>query len=579
MHVLLTGASGFIGQHLLRRLVRDGHEVTCLVRDRGRAVVEAAGGRALAADLLDPASLGGLPADADAVIHLVGGGRVSSVGESGLAELRRLNVETTRNLLSALPRPPGKLLHMSSVSAQGVRDGEVIAEDSPCLPRSPHEIAKHESEREAEAWCSAHAVPLAILRPAQVYGPGDVRSEIPTMLRLLRVGLFPIFGAGQNLMVPMIHVADVVELTVRALALPFSGTRHFTLTGPQYTVMQTARIFSQVVGRTRGWFRVPRRPARLAAALTESLFGLASAQPPLSRVRIDNMTSRRTYDSTRTLHELGFSPARHLADGMRETYAFYLATGTRGLAKGVADYYPLALAEGEGVGTAYEYLAKWRVLRPALSSVRRMLIAGLPEKYGSSLDFVDLAAALDADLVVVDEREAALAKLEQAMARAHLSPRVKLRMTAMDKIGSMTDAPFDLALSCEVLQRLESTRRESWVRGLARVSRRFAIFAPNGGNPAHASRSHLRTVTLDELHHLLLACGVEPERAGFVDMPPFPPGLSLSQAKREEVRRGRAAFQVLGLFCRGESLLPEPAKRPFAHIVYALARTNLDRRV
>jgi uncharacterized protein YbjT (DUF2867 family) len=69
MHILLTGASGFIGLHLLRRLVRDGHTVTCLVRDRGRLPVSAAGGRAWRADLLDPTTLAGLPADVDAVFH------------------------------------------------------------------------------------------------------------------------------------------------------------------------------------------------------------------------------------------------------------------------------------------------------------------------------------------------------------------------------------------------------------------------------------------------------------------------------------------------------------------------------
>ena len=214
-----------------------------------------------------------------------------------MADLRRLNVETTRNLLAALPQPPRKLLLFSSVSAQGVRDGVVVREDTACEPRSPHEIAKYESEREAETWCAAHGVPLAILRPAQVYGPGDVASEIPTMLRLLRLGVFPIFGTGENLMVPLIHVSDVVEMAVRVLNLAFAGTRRFGLTGRQYSVAETASIFAAAVGRRSGWLRVPKRLARTAAAGFESLFALAGAQPPLSRARIDNMTAQRVYDS------------------------------------------------------------------------------------------------------------------------------------------------------------------------------------------------------------------------------------------------------------------------------------------
>jgi dihydroflavonol-4-reductase len=575
MHILMTGASGFIGQHLLRRLVHDGHTVTCVVRERGLDMVRAAGGQALRADLLDPAGLASLPADVEAVMHLVGGGRVSTVGEAGLAGLRRLNVETTRNLLLALPRPPRKLLLFSSVSAQGVRDGEVVREDTPCAPRSPHEIAKHESEIEAETWCARQGVPLAILRPAQVYGPGDERSEIATMLRMLRLGVFPIFGAGNNLMVPMIHVSDVVELAIRALALPFEGTRYFTLTGRQYSVADTIRIFSKVVGRERGWLRFPKGPASAAAAMVESVYGIAGGQPPLSRTRIDNMTAERIYDSTRTVSELGFAPARDLEDGIRETYAWYLAMGMRGLAKDVADYYPIAMAEGEGVGTAYEYLAKWQVIHRILPGVRRMLIAGLPEKYGSSLDFVALACALDVDLVVADEREEALAKLRQAMSRAALSPRVTFHHVPLGDVGAIPHgSSFDLALSCEVLQRLGGVTRESYLRGLAKAARRIAIFAPNAGNSAHASRSRLLSISIEDLRGLIVAAGAPVEDAGFVDMPPFPPGLALSQEKREHVKQAwwqGPALKVLGLYCRAESALSPTVKRPFAHIVYAIA--------
>jgi dihydroflavonol-4-reductase len=574
MHVLLTGASGFVGQHLLRRLAHDGHRATCLARARALSMVADLGGEPFMADLLDPSTLSGLPEGPDVVVHLVGGGKVSTVGDAGLAELRRLNVETTSNLLRALPRPPSKLILFSSVSAQGIRDGEVVREDTPCEPRSPHEIAKRESEELAEAWCAEHGVPLAILRPAQVYGPGDVRSEIPAMLRLLRIGAFPIFGAGDNLMVPMIHVEDVIELTVRAMALAFAGKRYYTLTGQQYTVAETARIFAQVVGHPRGCVHVPKNGARLAASALESLCRITGSQPPLSRVRIDNMTAQRVYDNTVTVRELGFAPNRGLPDGIRETYAWYLATGTRGLRKNVADYYPIALAEGEGVGTAYEYLAKWQVLHPALAGVRRMIIAGLPEKYGSSLDFVSLAVALDAELVVVDEREAALSKLRHAMASAGLSPRAVFRQTPLQQMGNLGEASFDLGLSCEVLQRVPESDRADYVRGMARLARRIVLFMPNAGNRSHASRSHLRSLSIEEVETLVATAGVKLERAGFVDMPPFPPGLTLSKDKRQQVKQAwwqRPALGALGLFCRAERVLPAPAKRPFAHIVYAVA--------
>lgn len=579
MHLLLTGASGFIGQHLLRRLVREGHAVSCLVRAAKAPLVRSLGGRALEADLLNPTTLPQVPDGVDAVIHLVGGGGVSTVGDAGLRELRRLNVDTVTNLLAALPSPPGKVVLFSSVSAQGVRGDDVVHEDTPCLPQSPHELAKRESEVVTESWCAQRAVPLAVLRPAQVYGPGDVRSEIPAMLRLLRMGMFPVFGPGDNVMVPMIHVEDVVEFALRALALQFQGIRYFTLTGRQFTVVETAEIFSRVVGRRDGSVHVPKRAAGWAASTVESLCRLTHRQPPLSRIRIHNMTVNRAYDNSKTVRELAFTPARGLEEGMRETYAWYLATGTRGLASGVADYYPLALAEGEGVGTAYEYLAKARILRPLLSGVQRMLIAGLPEKYGSSLDFIALARALGAELVIVDDRQQALDKAAQAMARAGLSDAATLHRTPLSQIGSLAPNPFDLALSCEVLQRLPAGERALFVAGMGRASRQFVTFAPNAGNSAHATRSHLGCLTMAEMTDIIARTGAKVQAAGFVDMPPFPPGLTLSGAKREQVQQAwwqRPALSTLGLFCRLEQILPVRAKRPFAHIVYAVAAGRPD---
>jgi len=87
----------------------------------------------------------------------------------------------------------------------------------------------------------------------------------------------------------------------------------------------------------------------------------------------------------------------------------------------VKSLYPLALAEGEGVGTAYEYFAKRLALRRWLGKVPaspRLLIAGLPQKYGTSLDFFLLAAELGAQLTVADDRHWALEKAANAVASA-----------------------------------------------------------------------------------------------------------------------------------------------------------------
>jgi hypothetical protein len=76
-----------------------------------------------------------------------------------------------------------------------------------------------------------------------------------------------------------------------------------------------------------------------------------------------------------------------------------------------------------------------------------------------------------------------------------------------DAIADVPDPPFDLALSCEVVQRLDRPTRDRFVAGLARVARRIALFAPNAGNRAHATRSHLSALSLDEISGLMAPAG------------------------------------------------------------------------
>ena len=164
--------------------------------------------------------------------------------------------------------------------------------------------------------------------------------------------------------------------------------------------------------------------------------------------------------------------------------------------------YTLALAEGEGVGTAYEYYAKNLVLRPWLAALpppRRLLIAGLPQRYGLSLDFVALAGEFGAELTIVDERPDRLAFLQSTVAALQSEgalPGGPPTVTAVRSLAELpAAAPYDLALSSEVLQRLPAAERRAYASGLLRAAQAVALFAPNAGNAGHTTHSGLAGMT------------------------------------------------------------------------------------
>ena len=250
--------------------------------------------------------------------------------------------------------------------------------------------------------------------------------------------------------------------------------------------------------------------------------------------------------------------------------------------------YPINLIEGEGLGTSYEYYAKFkRIARfmKAIESPQKILIAGLPEKYGLSMDFFLLGEILGAEVLCVDERGAALEKAQQtlfsieSMGHNRFS---KVRFFKVERLSNLEsdlsgEAPFDLALSSEVLQRLgEDIRR--FVSSITKMAQSLAFFVPNSLNESHARLSGLKGFSLKEL---LLHFKEESDAnmsvlySGHLDMPLFPPGLSRSQEERQRASESRIEgflMKTLELYCYFEHLIPEFVQAKIAHIVYLMAK-------
>jgi hypothetical protein len=255
----------------------------------------------------------------------------------------------------------------------------------------------------------------------------------------------------------------------------------------------------------------------------------------------------------------------------------------------IKSLYTLNLLEGEGVGTAYEYFTKLRKLERFINSIKRpknILVAGLPEKYGLSMDFFLIAQTLGAQLVVVDDREERLARAREVFSLSRSQgyfADCKATFSSVNNIAKIDNSnflsgEFDLALSSEVLQRLEGSQH-NYISTLKKLAKYFALFVPNNGNESHAHLSGLNSISLTEL---LRSCrNISQELAiydyGYVDAPPFPPGLSRSEDKRQQAAQSSfESFLMKGLevYSRCESILPKFIMKKNAHIVYVMAGTE-----
>ena len=246
----------------------------------------------------------------------------------------------------------------------------------------------------------------------------------------------------------------------------------------------------------------------------------------------------------------------------------------------------LTRAEGEGVSLAYEYFARRLALGPwlrALGRPRRILIAGLPEKGGVSLDFLQLAAECGATVTVVEDRRHALARLWRAWKTAQADGRliaVHPSLVQTDSVAELSAiaGPFDLCLSAHVLQRLNPTWRALYFNRLQRLAPAVALFAPNGHNRAHVAASGLAGVRRGEMNGLIAATalvpGQPPPQTGFMNLFPLAAGGGYNPGQRPAAGVDALTAAVMGglqLYAHLERIFPLALRQQQARLVYAFS--------
>jgi UDP-glucose 4-epimerase len=298
MRIAVSGGGGFIGAHLLARLLGAGIDVTLIGEDTGRSRYVAAmvtDGAArftnCGASFRDEEALRSALADADALV-LLGyvAPRASSPADQLLEELEQ-NVASTARILRAAQ---GRVRHVVFASSDSVYGNPVrtpVRETDAASPRSPLAAAKLACERLVRSSCSAAGASATILRYSIVYGPGEPSSRVvPTFIRAALAGQPPqIDGEGRDEH-DYVHVADAVDATMNAIRRGADGVYNIG-TGIGTTTIELAQLVVWIGGGTAA-------PVRCAAP-----------------ERGSDRTSV-VLDIALAGSDLGFAPRRSLTEGL-----------------------------------------------------------------------------------------------------------------------------------------------------------------------------------------------------------------------------------------------------------------------
>lgn len=306
MRVFVTGGNGFIGSRVVRQLLREGHQVRCLLRETSKTDrIDGLEFETYIGEVRSPDSLLRGVAGCDAAVHLAA---VSSWNDMGSSLFEEVNVTGSTNLFEAC-KTAGNLrcVFVSSVAAvNGSRRPVLFDESSPFeLAQSSlrYAVSKHKAELSAGAYV-ASGVPIVIVNPVEVYGPDD--TELVSAGNILDVlKSYPAFACKGG--TGIAHVDDVADGIVKALKHGVPGERYI-LGGDNLTIEEIVRLILQIAGQKKPVVRLPNRLLRISMRAIKNI-GLT---PPLSPEVLEYATRYFFMDTQKAVRELGYRtrPAR-----------------------------------------------------------------------------------------------------------------------------------------------------------------------------------------------------------------------------------------------------------------------------
>jgi len=325
MKVLLTGANGFVGSHILDRLRAAGIATRLLLRARSDtrfihdhlAHVEVERG-----GLDDPAALGRAAAGVTHVLHCAGA--TKALTPASLESVNRVGTRTVVEAVNAAPGPIARLVVLSSLAAAGPGTwARPRGEADPPAPVSEYGRSKLAGEGEIVSACHREFV---ILRPCGVYGPRDL--EFLRLFRAARARLTPLFGGGRQEL-SLVFAPDLAEVAVRALTAPLPDGVLVNVASPEVvTAAEFARADAAASGRRTLPLPIPLATLRLICVFASAWARLTGRPTILAHGKERELQAPGwVADTSRLQQWLGPVCRTGMNQGLAATHAWYREAG------------------------------------------------------------------------------------------------------------------------------------------------------------------------------------------------------------------------------------------------------------
>ncbi|HEY3061228.1 MAG TPA: NAD-dependent epimerase/dehydratase family protein [Chloroflexota bacterium] len=319
--VLVTGATGCLGRHLVDSLVHDGLHVRALTQQSSKTNhLDQLGVEVQRGSLVEQNDLERAVQGVDTVFHLGGlvlDDRPDDTSEALWKEIERFNVEGTERLARAAASAGAqRFVFCSSVRLFGFGNQLLWDEDDPRTPSDLYSRGKAHAEAALLRVGQETGLEVVHIRPRFIYGNHD-RYVMPQLVRTARRGVLPLPGGGQSIW-GVVYVKDCVQALRLAAERPVAGQAFNITSGECLSLRDILTEVARALGRPLRIVSVPMPAVTALAAAVEIGARAAGRRPPLSRALLRWRLNDHHFSIARARRDLGYTPRYRLPEALRE---------------------------------------------------------------------------------------------------------------------------------------------------------------------------------------------------------------------------------------------------------------------
>jgi nucleoside-diphosphate-sugar epimerase len=317
--IFITGGTGFIGKHVLQRLLNsDLYENTVLTRQK---LNDQNNVTYIQGDICNPSLLNEHISRSDFVVHLAG-------CKNDLQSYNRVNVEGTRNVIDACVNNNRlkKLIYLSSVGVIGATDDIVIDERTDCHPQNNYERSKYQAELIVKAYSNKYPGKVVILRPTNVFGEKDPEVHLLNLLRNIINNRFYFVGNDiSKCYLNYLYVKEISELIPRLLDAKIKNDLYILSTPIRlYDFIMTIKDILRVETPAK---HLPYWPVRLLARCFDFVPNNIMRHPPINSTKLKELTNVKWYSSSLLSTDLNWNPAFKVEEALTNLISHYYRMG------------------------------------------------------------------------------------------------------------------------------------------------------------------------------------------------------------------------------------------------------------